>query len=96
MMRLWRRLDRWAARVNPGLAIVAVVLALVDGSIVLGQQATHPLPTDWAAAQAALSTPPPAASAPQRAQHDPAPDPKLADARLAPRASDAAPDSRRP
>jgi hypothetical protein len=96
MMKLWRRLDRWAARVNPGLAIVAVVLALVDGSIALGQHATRPLPTDWGAAQAALAAPPQNAPIPQRARREPPPDPKLADPKLADakpssRASDAAP-----
>jgi hypothetical protein len=48
-MRSWQRLDHWAARVNPGLAVVAIVLTLVDGSIMLGRQAARPLPMDRAA-----------------------------------------------
>jgi hypothetical protein len=55
MMRVWRRLDLWAARVNPGLVVVAAVLALVDGSIVLGKQAARPLPAAPAALVAEAS-----------------------------------------
>jgi hypothetical protein len=69
---MWRRLDRWAARVNPGLLVVAAVLALVDGSIVLGKQATRPVPMDRAALVAAAAQP----------EHDAAPPAaKVAEAR---------------
>jgi hypothetical protein len=81
-MRIWRRLDRWAARVNPGLAVVAAVLALVDGSIVLGKQATRPLTMDRAARIAAVSSRRPVAAPRQDPDHDQAPPAaKVAEAR---------------
>jgi len=78
-MRMWRRLDRWAARVNPGLAVVAAVLALVDGSIVLGQQATRPLDID----RVARVAPPPRrpAAAPRQDGAESPPAAKVAEAR---------------
>jgi hypothetical protein len=68
-MRIGRRLDRWAARVNPGLAVVAAVLALVDGSIVLGKQATRPIEHAARAAAAAPRHPAAARETPHEAPH---------------------------
>jgi hypothetical protein len=78
-MRIWRRLDRWAARVNPGLAVVAAVLALVDGSIVLGKQATRPLTIDRMARVAAAAQQP--AVGPRHDDGESAAAAKLAEAR---------------
>lgn len=79
-MKVWHRLDRWAARVNPGLVIVAVVLALVDGSLVLANQATRPLPMDRASIAAVAAVRSETAFRPEP-RRGPAQDAKIAEAR---------------
>jgi hypothetical protein len=49
-MTVLRRLESWAGRVNPGLAAVAVVLGVVDASVMVARQVA---PADRATERAA-------------------------------------------